>query len=86
MSKKIEALIISRNGVRVGLVGCDACGQLACVCVIQSRHKPDCKFRISATCAVGIQCEHGSDVCPVCDPCTCGAEVATADFGDPACT
>jgi hypothetical protein len=22
-------------------------------------------------CPVGIECQHGYDVCPTCDPCTC---------------
>lgn len=48
------------------------CGHIACVCVIKMIHKPDCKFLKAATCAVGIECEHGYDVCPKCDPCTCG--------------
>ena len=50
---------------------CRTCGHIACVCGTQKRHKPKCAFRISATCAVGIECEHGRDVCPICDPCTC---------------
>lgn len=24
-------------------------------------------------CPVGIECDHGYDVCPVCDPCTCSS-------------
>lgn len=34
-------------------------------------HQATCKFRRAATCAVGIECEHGRDCCPICDPCTC---------------
>jgi len=34
-------------------------------------HGPECKFRRSAECAVAIECPHGHDVCPECDPCTC---------------
>lgn len=37
-------------------------------------HKKKCKFRIAATCAVAIECPHGYDACPQCDPCTCTAE------------
>jgi len=37
------------------------------------QHKRTCRFRIAETCAVGVECEHGYDVCPMCDPCTCGA-------------
>lgn len=28
------------------------------------------------TCPVAVECEHGFDVCPTCDPCTCDAESA----------
>lgn len=34
-------------------------------------HAPDCALSRAATCAVAIECEHGVDVCPVCDRCTC---------------
>ena len=47
------------------------CGHIACVCNIETNHSEDCKFRRAATCSVGIECEHGYDVCPICDPCTC---------------
>ena len=56
-------------------IGCETCGHLACVCLIQSLHGPTCKFRVSATCAVPIECEHGRDCCPICDPCTCNPRV-----------
>jgi len=48
------------------------CGHVACVCNINTRHKSDCKFLMAATSAVGIECNHGYDVCPICDLCTCG--------------
>ena len=51
--------------------GCATRGMLACVCEIIRLHGPDCKFRRSATCAIGIECKHGRDTCPICDPCTC---------------
>src|SRR6185369_5309292 len=52
--------------------GCGVCGHLACVCAVLRGHEPHCKYRISATCPVGIACEpHNRDTCPVCDPCTC---------------
>lgn len=35
------------------------------------RHSPECKFRIALTCSTPIECDHGFDVCPTCDPCTC---------------
>jgi hypothetical protein len=53
---------------------CDACGFICCVCAIRAAHKKGCKYRTSMECPVGIECEHGFDVCPICDPCTC-AEV-----------
>jgi len=56
-------------------IGCNVCGFLACVCDIIANHEEGCKYRVSATCAVGIECEHGRDVCPKCDPCTCGQRI-----------
>ncbi len=53
---------------------CDVCGHYGCVCAIKVAHVEDCSFRRAATCAVGIECEHGRDVCPICDPCTCPKE------------
>ena len=52
--------------------GC-TCEHLTCVCLINREHELGCKFRRAATCAVPIECEHGSDVCPSCDPCTCNS-------------
>jgi hypothetical protein len=52
-------------------IGCAACGHLACVCAIRAVHVPECRYRIAAALSVGIECEHGYDVCPNCDPCTC---------------
>lgn len=55
--------------------GCEKCGHLACVCdVIAAHPDPQCRFRVSATCAVPIECEHGFDACPTCDPCTCASK------------
>jgi hypothetical protein len=62
-------------------IGCDKCGHLACVCVMQKRHKIACAFLISATCAIPIECRHGRDVCSICDPRTCGAGIEDVDFG-----
>lgn len=59
------------NGEYLGPKGCPTCGHLSCVCRIKKNHSKDCKFRLATTCAVGIECEHGRDVCPICDPCTC---------------
>ena len=54
-------------------ISCDKCGHISCVCAYKQEHAEDCQFRRAATCPVGIECEHGYDVCPICDPCTCGA-------------
>lgn len=56
---------------------CTRCGHFACVCEIRQKHAPACKFRTAAACPIGLACEHGRDVCPECDPCTCGAATAT---------
>lgn len=53
------------------MIGCKECKHLACVCDIIAKHSEDCKFRKSSTCAIPIECQHGFDVCPECDPCTC---------------
>lgn len=58
--------------------GCNQCGHLACVCIIEQLHKLGCTFRLAATCAVPIECQHGYDVCPTCDPCTCATVTTTA--------
>lgn len=36
-------------------------------------HRRDCRLRVATDCAAAIECEHGYDVCPICDPCTCEA-------------
>jgi len=56
-------------------VGCDTCGHLACVCAILKEHEEGCRFRLAAACAVPIECDHGYDVCPQCDPCSCSCSV-----------
>ncbi len=50
---------------------CD-CEMIECVCSIARKHKDDCKFKKALLCRVGIECDHGYDVCPECDPCSCG--------------
>lgn len=52
-------------------IGCGKCDRIDCVCDILTSHVDGCKFRLSATCPVAVECEHGRDVCPKCDPCTC---------------
>ncbi len=53
------------------LVPADPCGHISCVCEIGRQHIKGCKFLLAATCAIAIECPHGYDVCPKCDPCTC---------------
>lgn len=40
------------------------------------QHQPRCRFRIAHLGAAGIECQHGFDACPVCDPCTCDGRKA----------
>lgn len=54
---------------------CTVCQHFACICVINQEHAKDCKFRKAATCGTPIECDHGYDVCPTCDPCTCGTKI-----------
>lgn len=49
---------------------CD-CRLIECVCLVARQHKAKCQFRKALTCAVAIACDHGRDVCPICDACTC---------------
>lgn len=55
-----------------GIPSCGVCGHFECICGVRKQHKEDCPFRRAMTCPVGIECEHGREVCPICDPCTCG--------------
>ena len=50
------------------------CGMIECVCSTAKVHAEDCRFRKALLCPVSIECEHGWDVCPKCDPCTCRPE------------
>lgn len=34
-------------------------------------HDSHCLFLQAVKSSVGIECTHGHDVCPICDPCTC---------------
>lgn len=52
-------------------IGCKKCGFICCICQVQKDHEPGCTYRLSMQCPVGIECDHGYDVCPLCDPCTC---------------
>jgi hypothetical protein len=57
--------------------GCTRCDNLcSCTCRIQREHTKKCRYRIAACLSVELECEHGLQACPVCDPCTCGAAEA----------
>jgi hypothetical protein len=70
MSKQI-AEELGMNYEEGPIVACPTCQHFACVCGIKATHKPDCPFLRAQVCSVGIECDHGYDVCPTCDPCTC---------------
>jgi len=67
----------------MSLTNCPKCNRLACVCAMKERHLDGCRFLRAATCAVPIECSHGRDCCPICDPCTCGAGVLASDLEQP---
>ena len=61
------------------VAGCIKCNRLACVCDVRAAHpNPRCAYLIAVTCAVPIECEHGYDACPECDPCTCASPAPPA--------
>jgi hypothetical protein len=71
-----KALVVSTSTGEVretttDALACDTCKHFACVCGIREKHHEECRFRVAATCAIPIECDHGRDVCPTCDPCTC---------------
>jgi hypothetical protein len=33
--------------------------------------RPECPLQLAAAGSMGVECEHGFDVCPKCDQCTC---------------
>ena len=50
---------------------CLVCKFYSCVCAILLGHQKECSYRKAATSPIGIDCPHGYDVCPQCDPCNC---------------
>lgn len=56
------------------IVACSTCGHFACVCAVRKEHVESCRYRIARASSVAIECDHGYDVCPTCDPCTCPRE------------
>lgn len=55
---------------------CRYCERIACVCSTNIAHDLSCLFRIATSGVVAVECEHGYDCCPKCDPCTCAAKEA----------
>lgn len=55
-----------------GRVSDCTCRLIQCVCTRSRGHKDDCTYRMALTCPISVPCEeHGYDVCPHCDLCTC---------------
>lgn len=52
-------------------VDCSGCQRIACVCDVVAAHRAGCSYLVAVMCAVPIECEHGFDACPKCDPCDC---------------
>jgi hypothetical protein len=69
-----------QKGLFSKLVFCRTCQQCPCCCGVRRNHAADCSFRRAVECPVAIECEHGSDVCSICDPCTCGAGLVPGDI------
>jgi len=57
-------------------VGCALCGNLAaCICGLRERHDPSCRFLRAASLSIELECTHGYQACPECDPCDCHPRV-----------
>lgn len=41
----------------------------------EEHHAEGCPQWRAMCCTTPIECPHGYDVCPVCDPCTCGPAI-----------
>lgn len=52
-------------------MSCATCGHIGCVCSTKREHRDGCPYRRAVTCSTPIECKHGYDVCPTCDPCMC---------------
>lgn len=70
----IKALVVDKDGaheVNEDDLFCKTCNYISCICSVVKGHEMGCTYRSAVCCPVGIECEHGYDVCPICDPCTC---------------
>ena len=74
---RVEETTLEELASRGRVADCD-CGLISCACEEARTHEPECRFRKALTSAVGIECEHGYDTCPECDPCTCAGSACAA--------
>lgn len=73
------ASVAAQKGMdfRVGKIeACKTCQFFECICELKRLHKEHCPLLKAAACPIAISCDHGLDVCPQCDACTCFAPVA----------
>lgn len=42
--------------------------------VFLQEHLPKCPYVLASAGVAPVECEHGFDCCPICDPCTCLGE------------
>jgi hypothetical protein len=61
---------MSKEGTKMSEDNCN-CGFITCICKYKKEHHSSCLFLKAVSCSIGIECDHGYDVCPKCDPCTC---------------
>lgn len=71
---RVEETTLEELASRGRAKDCD-CGLISCACKEARTHERDCNYRRVLLLRVGIDCEHGYDTCPICDPCDC-AELA----------
>jgi hypothetical protein len=74
---RLDAFVINPSPESVF---CKVCHQCPCCCGVRRNHKEGCKFRRAIELPIAIECDHGHDVCPTCDPCTCGAGLCAGDL------
>jgi hypothetical protein len=69
------AILTQEAAAASSLVFCPDCGLIrdGCVCSARREHKPGCRFLRAASLSVELECHHGFQACPICDPCDCGA-------------
>ncbi len=70
MTEETPRMVLHKGWI---LAECD-CGHIECVCEVKHWHHKNCAYARAVCCAVPIECEHGFDVCPKCDSCTCDEE------------